>query len=197
MKKEGGIIKSYAEGGSVEEAEGFASGGITRKVLLNPDDYSADTIDRGVKSGVIDDIVGLAALQQKNQEAKDRQAQAAMAQGTPPTVKDQILAEAQQLQGIDNAPSNLPTEYAGGGIVAFSDGGSTMSGFETESDSGALALDELRRKEAEKRSYASMLGYTKPETAPAATPAAAPAPKDDLTVIRGKPAGDAKPSIMN
>jgi len=123
-KKEGGIIKSYAEGGAVEDdTENFASGGISqaisRKVLLSPDKYSAQTIDRGTKNGLIDDIVGLAALQQKNQETKERQAQAAMAQGTPPTVKDQILAEAQQLQGIDNAQSNLPTEYAGGGIVAF------------------------------------------------------------------------------
>jgi len=130
MKKEGGIIKSYAKGGSVDpdgddfdEADGFADGGITRDVMLNPEKYSAQMIDRSTKNGVIDDIVGLAALQQKNQETKERQAAAAMAQGTPPTVKDQIIAEAQQLQGIDNAQSNLPTEYAGGGIVAFDGGG--------------------------------------------------------------------------
>ena len=127
LKKEGGIIKSYAKGGSVdpdgddfEEADGFADGGITRSVMLNPEKYSAQMIDRSTKNGLIDDIVGLAALQEKNQETKKRQAQMAMAQGTPPTVKEQVLAEAQQLQGIDNAPSNLPTEYAGGGIVAFS-----------------------------------------------------------------------------
>jgi hypothetical protein len=208
MKKEGGIIKSYAKGGSVdpdgddfEEADGFASGGIsqalTRKVLLNPDAYSAQAIDRSTKNGLIDDIVGLAALQEKNKETKERQAQMAMAQGTPPTVKDQILAEAQQLQGIDNVPSNLPTEYAGGGIVAFQEGGSTMSGFDIGNDPAALALDEIRRQEAEKRSYSSMLGYTKPEAAPAAAPAAVPAPKDNLTVIRNKPTGGAKPSIMN
>jgi hypothetical protein len=209
MKKEGGIIKSYAKGGSVDpdgddfdEADGFASGGIsqalTRKVLLNPDAYSAKTIDRSTKNGLIDDIVGLAALQEKNKETKERQAQMVMAQGTPPTVKDQIIAEAQQLQGIDNVPSNLPTEYAGGGIVAFQEGGSTMGGFETELSPQALALDELRRqKEPKRMSYSEMFGYTKPEAAPAATPAAAPAPKDNLTVIRNKPAGDAKPSIMN
>ena len=207
MKKEGGIIKSYAKGGSVDmdpdgadfqEADGFADGGITRDVMLNPEKYSAQMIDRSTKNGVIDDIVGLAALQQKNQEAKERQALMAMAQGKPPTIKDQIIAEAQQLQGIDNAQSNLPTEYAGGGIVAFQEGGSTMSGFDIGSDPAALALDEIRRQEAEKRSYASMLGYTKkPEETPAATPAAAPAPKDNLTVIRNKPMGDAKPSIMN
>jgi hypothetical protein len=132
MKKEGGVIKSYAEGGSVDpdgvdfaEAEGFADGGITRDVMLNPEKYSTQMIDRSTKNGVINDIVGLAALQQKNQEVKERQGQMAMAQGTPPTVKDQLLAEAQQLQGIDNAQSNLPTEYAGGGIVAFQEGGKT------------------------------------------------------------------------
>jgi hypothetical protein len=134
MKKEGGIIKSYAEGGAVEGGtENFASGGISRDVMLNPEKYSTQMLDRSTKNGVINDIVGLAALQQKNQEAKERQAQAAMAQGKPPTIKEQILAEAQQLQGIDNAPSNLPTEYAGGGIVAFQEGGSTMGGFGMDS----------------------------------------------------------------
>ena len=200
MKKEGGIIKSYAKGGSVdpdggdfEEADGFADGGITRKVLLSPEKYSAQTIDRGTKNGLIDDIVGLAALQQKNQEAKERQAQIAMAQGTPPTVKDQIIAEAQQLQGIDNAPSNLPTEYAGGGIVAFQEGGSTMGGFDIGNDPTALALDEIRRKEAEKRSYASMLGYTpKAEAAPAEAPAKA---DTGIKILPDEPR--AKPSIMN
>jgi hypothetical protein len=204
MKKEGGIIKSYAKGGSVdmdpdgadfEEADGFADGGITRDVMLNPEKYSAQMIDRSTKNGVIDDIVGLAALQQKNQETKERQALMAMAQGTPPTVKDQIIAEAQQLQGIDNAPSNLPTEYAGGGIVAFQAGGSTMGGFETESDSAALALDEIRRKEAEKRSYASMLGYTKPEAAPATAAAPAAKPDTGIRILPDEP--KAAPSIMN
>jgi hypothetical protein len=139
MKKEGGIIKSYAEGGAVEEADGFADGGITRDVLLNPEKYSAQMIDRSTKNGVIDDIVGLAALQQKNQETKERQAAAAMAQGTPPTVKDQIIAEARQLQGIDTAQSNLPTEYAGGGIVAFS--GEEGSQVRDRSGTGSAEVD--------------------------------------------------------
>jgi hypothetical protein len=183
MKKEGGVIKSYAKGGVVdpdgndfEEADGFADGGITRKVLLSPDKYSAQTIDRGVKNGLIDDIVGLAALQQKNQETKERQAQMAMAQGTPPTVKDQIVAEAQQLQGIDNAQSNLPTEYAGGGIVAFQAGGSTMGGFETENDPTAMALDEIRVREAQRKA-----APTKPDTG--------------IKILPNEP--KAKPSIMN
>jgi hypothetical protein len=133
MKKEGGVIKSYANGGTVEDdTENFVSGGIaqsiTNKVRMNPDGYSKQAIDKSTKSGLVDDLVGLAAIQEKNKNEKERQAAAAMAQGTPPTVKDQILAERaaldqQRRQGIEMAQSNLPTEYAGGGIVAFDDGG--------------------------------------------------------------------------
>jgi hypothetical protein len=215
FRKEGGIIKSYAKGGEVEDdTEDFADGGITRKVLLNPDKYSTEMIDRGVKSGVIDDIVGLAALQQKNQETKERQAAAAMAQGTPPTIKDQIIAEAQQLQGIDNAQSNLPTEYAGGGIVAFNG----ESGSQVEEPKGYFGRMRERFGKARESTTTipdmpSFMGIplfgsadTKidpkvpliEQGAPATpAPAAAPAAPQDLTVIRNKPTGDAKPSIMN
>lgn len=249
MKKEGGIIKSYAEGGNVTATdtaappassiamnvpvpEGYkfdaatgqynelnpgnsildllrgdsgilaklkgkrmAEGGITRDVMLNPEKYSTQMIDRSTKNGLINDIVGLAALQQKNQEVKDRQAQAAMAQGTPPTVKDQILAEAQQLQGIDNAPSNLPTEYAGGGIVAFQAGGDTMGGFETGSDtSETRAKPKLDEYVIDPMTGEKLFsGYTpKAET----TSAAAPAKADTgIKILPNEP--KAKPSIMN
>lgn len=120
-RKEGGVIKSYAGGGSIEDdgIASFSNGGINRRVFLSPEDYSEQTINRSTKNGVINDIVGLTALKQKNEAAKAKQAQMAMAQGAPPTIKDQLLAEAQQLQGINNAQSNLPMQYAGGGIVAF------------------------------------------------------------------------------
>jgi len=161
MKKEGGIIKSYAKGGEVED-DGIArfdvGGDINRKVLLSPERYSAQMIDRSTKNGVINDIVGLAALQQKNQETKERQALIAMAQGKPPTIKDQIIAEAQQLQGIDNAQSNLPTEYAGGGIVAFNG----ESGSQVESKS-AFGEDLGKLKDWYKgRIAASVKGVAEP-----------------------------------
>jgi hypothetical protein len=136
-RKEGGIIRSYADGGTVEgDTENFVSGGIaqsiTNKVRMNPDGYSKQAIDKSTKSGLVDDLVGLAAIQEKNKNEKERQAAAAMVQGTPPTVKDQILAERaalDQQNGIDSAQSNLPTEYAGGGIVAFDDGGDVDGGY--------------------------------------------------------------------
>lgn len=70
--------------------------------------------------------------------------------------------------GLASLPMKMfkRANYAGGGIVAFQEGGDTMSGFETEISPQALAMDELRRREAEKRSYDYMLGYKKPEAEP-------------------------------
>jgi hypothetical protein len=198
MKKEGGIIKSYAEGGSVDGTEDFVSGGIaqeiTNRVRNNPDGYSKDTINRGTKNNLVDDIVGLAAIQEKNNAEKQRLAAAAMAQGTPPTVKDQILAEAQQLQGIDNAQSNLPTEYAGGGIVAFQAGGDTMGGFETGSGtSETRAKPKLDEYVIDPMTGEKLFsGYAPKETASAAAPAKA---DTGIKILPNEP--KAKPSIMN
>jgi hypothetical protein len=199
MKKEGGIIKSYAEGGEVEnDTEDFVSGGIaqriTNNVRNNPDGYSKDTINKGTKNNLVDDIVGLAAIQEKNNAEKQRLAAAAMAQGTPPTVKDQILAEAQQLQGIDNAPSNLPTEYAGGGIVAFQAGGDTMGGFDMGSDTSKTRvkpkLDEYVIDPMTGEKLFS--GYAPKEAALAEAPAK---PDTGIKILPNEP--KAKPSIMN
>ena len=186
---------AMAEGGEVKN---FADGGITRSVMLNPEKYSAQMIDRSTKNGLIDDIVGLAALQEKNKETKERQAQMAMAQGTPPTVKEQILAEAQQLQGIDNVPSNLPTEYAGGGIVAFAGGGSTMGGFDM--DSGTYEGQPKPRPAIDEYVIDPITGeklFSGYAPKRASAPAAAPTAKPDtgIKILPNEP--KAKPSVMN
>jgi len=192
MKKEGGVIKSYAAGGAIdadetdfEEPQGMASGGISeavsRKVLLNPDAYSKQTIDRSTKSGLVDDLVGLAAIQQKNKDEKERQNQAAMMQGgAKPTIKDQILAERaaldhQRQQGIEMAQSNLPEQYAGGGIIAFDDGGEVQH-FEGGGSAFSEDLSKLKDWYNEKVAAGTkgvkepmqgMLGYfTKPRQSP-------------------------------
>jgi hypothetical protein len=125
--KEGGIVPSYKAGGEIKE---MASGGISdisRKILMNPDKYSKDTIERGQKNGLVDDYIGIAMLGKKVKDAeKAKQRQAAMQagqQGLDQTIVDQIRAKAAML-GIDNAESNLPEFSAfDGGIVAMAEGG--------------------------------------------------------------------------
>jgi hypothetical protein len=213
--------RSMAEGGEVEN---FVSGGIaqqiTNKVRMNPEGYSKQAIDKSTKSGLVDDLVGLAAIQEKNKNEKERQAAAAMAQGTPPTVKDQILAERaaldqQRRQGIEMAQSNLPTEYAGGGIVAFDEGGDVSGGYSelgipmiTPSNMGNVATITpgspealLANKQITPAEFAKMKAAS---TVPTAAPAQAPEVKKDTgirildnapTKQSGAPAAPAAPGL--
>jgi hypothetical protein len=141
--KEGGIVPSYKAGGEIKEMAGGGISDISRNVLMNPDKYSKNTIERGQKNGLIDDYVGIALLNKKVKDAeKAKQRQAAMQagqQGLDQTIVDQIRAKAAML-GIDNAESNLPEFSAfDGGIVAMAEGGelndmSYAGGGEIDSD---------------------------------------------------------------
>jgi hypothetical protein len=92
--------------------------------MNNPTEYSAQTIDRSAQNNVLGGVTKLLALDTiaKQKQAMQQQ-QAMQAQQQQP-----ILAQLQQqamAQGIDNVPSNLPQQYAGGGIIAFEEGGKT------------------------------------------------------------------------
>jgi hypothetical protein len=120
-----------------------------------------------------------------------------MAQGNPPTVKDQILAERaalDQQRGIETAQSNLPTEYASGGIVAFDEGGGVDGGYSelgipmiTPSNMGDVATITpgtpealLANKQITPAEFAKMKAAT-------ATPTTAQAPTAPGTSTLGKP----------
>ena len=98
------------------------------------------SIQRGIQDGVIPSYIGIPLLQQKMQERTEASQMLAgkQAQNQPP-IAQQVMSQAQQMTqpqtapamqqpaqpgGIDQAQSNLPqTGFAGGGIVAFEDGG--------------------------------------------------------------------------
>jgi len=145
--KEGGIVPSYKAGGEIKE---MASGGISdisRKILMNPDKYSKQTIERGQKNGLVDDYIGIAMLNKKVKDAeKAKQRQAAIEagqQGIDQTIVDQIRAKAAML-GIDNAQSNLPEFTAfDGGIVAMAEGGALND--MSYADGGEIDSDGIAR----------------------------------------------------
>ena len=103
------------------------------------------SIQRGIQDGVIPSYIGIPLLQQKMQERTEAAQMLAgkQAQNQPP-IAQQVMSQAQQMTqpqaapamqqpqmqqpaepgGIDQAQSNLPQAgFAGGGIVAFDDGG--------------------------------------------------------------------------
>ena len=100
---------------------------IAQSILANPSKYSLAQLTQGVENGVIPAYIGIPIIQEKmQQEARMRAMGQSQGQGQPaqPPVADQIMAQAQQgSQGVESLPSNLPQSYAGGGIVAFEEGG--------------------------------------------------------------------------
>ena len=94
-------------------------------------------LQKSIQDGIIPAYVGVPLLQDKMRQAK---AKVAPQQPAQPPIAQQVMAEASQ-HGIDSAPSNLPTEMAGGGIVAFDDGGLANEQEEDEEYGGMNAQD--------------------------------------------------------
>ena len=87
--------------------------------MADAEKLSIPQLQKSIQDGIIPAYVGVPLLQDK---LKQQKAAAAPQQPAQPPIAQQVMAEASQ-HGIDAAPSNLPTEMAGGGIVAFDDGG--------------------------------------------------------------------------
>ena len=116
--------------------------------MANAQKMSIAQIQAGIQNGTIDAYVGIPLLEQKTKEAQKLQMAQALfkEQGAPDvSVKDQVMQAADQVTrpgvppaptlpatdrqrpapslGLEAARSNMPEEYAGGGIVAFANTG--------------------------------------------------------------------------
>lgn len=112
-----------------------ASMAAMAKSAKNPEQIQAiqKSLIAGVQSGAIKPYVGIPLIQEltnKLAEAKAKMAQAVTGAGMPqppqggPPIAQQVMQQAsQESQGLEALPSNLPQSYAGGGIIAFEDGG--------------------------------------------------------------------------
>jgi len=113
------------------------------KRATNPQDIQAiqkNLVD-GVQNGSIQPYVGIPLIQELTQrltEVKAQMAQTMAGSGMQPPqgpqappIAQQVMQQAtQESQGLESLPSNLPQEYAGGGIIAFEHGGEVQR-FET------------------------------------------------------------------
>ena len=98
---------------------------IAQKILANPAKYSLQQLQQGVESGIIPAYIAIPLIQEKVQQEKQMQMAQAMQQGPQDQQQQMPIAQAvmQEAQGLSTLPTNLPQSYAGGGIVAFADGG--------------------------------------------------------------------------
>jgi hypothetical protein len=112
-----------------------ASMAAMAKGARNPQEIQAiqQRLVAGVQNGTIQPYVGIPLIQdlsKKLAEAKAKMAQSVAGAGMPQPpqggapIAQQVMAQAaQQDQGVEALPSNLPQSYTGGGIIAFEDGG--------------------------------------------------------------------------
>jgi hypothetical protein len=127
------------------------------KRATRPDEIQAiqRSLITGVQSGAIKSYVGIPLIQEltkKLSEVKAKMAQniagAGMQQpqqGQPP-IAQQVMQQASQMdqsQGVEALQSNLPESYAGGGIIAFEDGGQV----ERYQNTGYTGESERKRAE--------------------------------------------------
>lgn len=100
---------------------------------------SIPQLQQAIQDGVIPPYVGVPLLQDKVKQQKE--AMSAAVQQKMPSVAQQVMAEAQQAeQGVQSLPTNLPAEMAGGGIVAFAEGGM----YDDDEDSYENRMDAAR-----------------------------------------------------
>lgn len=115
-----------------------ASMAAMAKRATNPQEIQAiqKSLVAGVQNGSIQPYIGIPLIQdltKKMAEAKAQMAQSMAGAGMQPPqgeqgapIAQQVMqqaAQADQSQGLEALPSNLPESYAGGGIIAFEEGG--------------------------------------------------------------------------
>jgi flagellum-specific peptidoglycan hydrolase FlgJ len=95
--------------------------------MANAEKLSVGQLQQAVKNGTVPAYIGIPMMQEKIKQAK--QAQVAQAPTEPP-IAQQVMAEA---SGIDQMPSNLPTQAMNdGGIVTFANGGTTSDSYDDD-----------------------------------------------------------------
>ena len=122
--------------------------------LADAEKLSIPQLQMSIKNGTIPAYAGIPLLQEKVKEAQ--KAKVAQASQQPP-IAQEVMQQAEQMQGVQNLPSNLPEQgYNDGGIVAFAHGGATNpeAGSPDDPDGFDQEAYEDQQDEAE---YASVI----------------------------------------
>jgi hypothetical protein len=106
-----GASKMFAKGGAVNMAGGGLPA-INRKVLFDPDSVSLPQVQQSMSNDTLSEVIGVPVALQK-QEASKRPAISA------PQDTSTLMDQAMQPAGIAALQTNLPTQMAKGGIIAF------------------------------------------------------------------------------
>lgn len=141
-----------------------ASMAAMAKRASNPQEIQAiqQRLVAGVQNGTIQPYVGIPLIQdlsKKMMEAKAKMAQAVAGAGMPqppqggaPIAQQVMQQAAQESQGVEALPSNLPQSYAGGGIIAF-EGGGPVERYQNAGYTGESERKRVEEAMAKLRTY--------------------------------------------
>lgn len=95
----------------------------TLKTISMADRMSVQQLQQAVKAGSIPAYIAVPIIQERMKEKQEAQMSAAAGQQQQPPVAQQVMQQADQQEAIASLPTEMPQQYAGGGIVAFAEGG--------------------------------------------------------------------------
>jgi soluble lytic murein transglycosylase-like protein len=150
--------------------------------MADADKLSVSQLNVAVKNGTIPAYIGVPLIQEKMRAKQAAQATVAQSQAQPP-IAQQVMEEADLSTGLEKLQSNLPSQgYAGGGIVAFADGGLAPNDDENTEDEDKALFSRLMAgisalKEPEEAGGEMPVGEMSAGEMPRRTGESAPVPK--------------------
>ena len=120
----------------------------TLKQVAMAEKLSVPQLQQAVKNGTIESWIGIPMIQERMKDQKQAQASAAAQQPKAPPIAEQVMAEA---AGVGGLQTNLPEQYAGGGIIGYAEGGETDEQYQQY-------LDDADEEEFQQYAEAAMSG---------------------------------------
>ena len=125
--------------------------------MADADKLSVGQLNTAVKNGTIPAYIGVPLIQEKMKAKQAAQAMVGQDQAQPP-IAQQVMEQADATTGLEKLQSNLPQQgYAGGGIVAFADGGLAPDDNEDQADEEKALFSRLMEGIAGLKSYEGAL----------------------------------------
>jgi hypothetical protein len=107
--------------------------------MADAEKLSIPQLNQAVKNGTIPAYVGVPLIQEKMKAEEAAKAMVAQTQAQPPIAR-QVMEQADVMSGLEKLQSNLPEEgYAGGGIIAFADGGVSTPDDDEDEEKGLMS----------------------------------------------------------
>jgi len=122
---------------------------------------SIQQLTKAVQDGTVPSFIGIPLIQQK---MKEQQGAAAMQPKAPP-IAQQVLQQAMATEGVDALPSNMPQEYAHGGILSYA-GGDLIDDDEYDPEDDAQAEAMRQGEDLMDQLMANQEMYSPPKSAP-------------------------------